>query len=155
MIFSSHSSSVPLFHPLESGTVEQDHDSWNIQWNTNEKTSLKALANKVLKRNKTWDKPGTNPSKSVPLGDQNAPLCGTRLETEHTPRYAGLSYAFEERVAIAEYDGQQTPLQAERIAYLDAFLSILFDGTELDSQRKWLIQRVQTALNILETNLTN
>lgn len=36
-----------------------------------------------------------------------------------------LLYDFEERLAIAEYDGHQTPLQAERIAYQDAFTSVL------------------------------
>lgn len=61
-------------------------------------------------------------------------------------------YTYEERVAIAEYDGHQTLLQVQRIAYLDAFLSILFDSTELDSQREWLIQKVQSSLNKLETH---
>lgn len=36
-----------------------------------------------------------------------------------------LLYDFEERLAIAEYDGHQTPLQAERIAYQDAFIAVL------------------------------
>ena len=32
---------------------------------------------------------------------------------------------FEERLAIAEYDGHQNSLQAQRIAYLDAFITVL------------------------------
>src|SRR5690606_22297608 len=41
--------------------------------------------------------------------------------------HSSFLYDFEERLAIAEYDGCQTPQQAYGIAYLDAFLTILFD----------------------------
>ena len=64
---------------------------------------------------------------------------------------ASLRESFEERLAIAEYDGQQTPLQVERIAYLDAFLTLLFDLTALNPQRDWLAQKVQAAVTTLET----
>lgn len=33
--------------------------------------------------------------------------------------------ARQKQCQIAEYDGQQTPTQAEQIAYLDAFVSVL------------------------------
>lgn len=61
-----------------------------------------------------------------------------------------LLYNFQERVAIAEVDGNKNPLQAHRIAYLDTFLTLLFEITALDSQRDWLVQRVQSALNNFE-----
>lgn len=64
MIFPSHSSLVPLFHSLESGTVEQNQDLWNTQWNVGGTGSLKALATKALERNKDWNKHGTTASKS-------------------------------------------------------------------------------------------
>ncbi|MBS0271179.1 MAG: hypothetical protein JSR85_00855 [Proteobacteria bacterium] len=59
-------------------------------------------------------------------------------------------YPYAERIAIAEHDGNQTSLQAARIAYLDTFLSILFDISEFDPQRNWLAQKIQTALATLE-----
>lgn len=52
---------------------------------------------------------------------------------------------FEERLAIAEYDGHQNATQAERIAYVDAFMAVLatlpYEGLEGD----WLAQRVREA----------
>jgi hypothetical protein len=51
---------------------------------------------------------------------------------------------FEERLAIAEYDGDQTSLHAHRIAYLDAFISVLTTLPATDLQRDWLDQRIQT-----------
>lgn len=38
---------------------------------------------------------------------------------------SGLVHEFEERIAIAEYDGQQNTVQAQRIAYQDAFIIAL------------------------------
>lgn len=58
---------------------------------------------------------------------------------------------FDERIAIAEYGGHQAPIHAERIAYLDAFLTFLFDLTDSDPQKEWLIQKVQVAREHLET----
>ena len=52
---------------------------------------------------------------------------------------------FEERLAIAEYDGQQTTTQAERIAYLDAFVLVLITLPYEGAKDNWLDQRVNTA----------
>ncbi len=41
-------------------------------------------------------------------------------------------YDYEERLAIAEIDGNQNPIEAQRIAYLDAFISLLSDLAEKD-----------------------
>ena len=57
---------------------------------------------------------------------------------------------FEERLAIAEYDGGQTPLHAHRIAYLDAFISALTALPATDSQKDWLEKRIQTSLAWIE-----
>jgi len=57
---------------------------------------------------------------------------------------------YQERVAIAELDGKQNPVQARCIAYLDAFISLLSDLAENDSHRDWLSEKVQTALTTLE-----
>ena len=146
----SSPSSVPPFHSLGNGTVEQDHVMRNTQWNNAGTSSLKALENKVLKRNKDRNKPGMEALKSVPLSDQPVPLNGTNSGADDATQYAALSYEFEERAAIAEYDGQQTQLQAKRIAYLDAFVSILSTLVEDDLQKDWLAQKIQTALATLE-----
>lgn len=58
--------------------------------------------------------------------------------------------SFEERLAIAEYYGQQTHFQAHRIAYLDAFISHLSALAEKDPHQDWLAQKIQTALATLE-----
>ena len=57
---------------------------------------------------------------------------------------------FEERIAIAEVDGNQNSIQAHRSAYLDAFISLLSALAENDPQQDWLAQKVQTALATLE-----
>lgn len=62
-----------------------------------------------------------------------------------------LRYDFEERLAIAEHDGQQTEMQAQRIAYLDRFITILSNLAQNDPHKDWLAQKIQTAVKLLET----
>ncbi len=124
MTFPSHSSSVPPFHSLGNGTVEQTLNHRNSSRNVNGTSSLKTLANKVLERNKQGNNPGTAASKAVPHLDQNVPLHGTNLET-NCAQYDDLSYAFEERAAIMEYDGGLTRQEAERRARIDIELGKL------------------------------
>lgn len=184
MIAPSHSSPVPPFHSLESGTVEQDQDLRNTQWNTTGTVSLKGLANKVLERNKDQNKPGTAVSKSVPSPDQPVLLCGTKnkekvfpaekeTSTDKIDRFEmtanmsvlsvpsrdpfdkeSLLYDFEERLAIAEHDGQQSPSQAERIAYQDAFISVLMmipqEADEASHDNDWLDARITAAKEWLQ-----
>jgi len=56
---------------------------------------------------------------------------------------------FEERFAIAEYDGQQTHTQAHRIAYQDAFIAVLnafpYDEVEGYYDEDWLTRRAKAA----------
>jgi hypothetical protein len=63
--------------------------------------------------------------------------------------------SFEERLAIAEYDGRQTHLQAQRIAYLDAFMAVLsalhFEEEEGHYDEDWLTRRVKATQYWLET----
>lgn len=59
-------------------------------------------------------------------------------------------YSYEERIAIAEVDGNQNPTDAHCIAYLDAFISILSAFAEDDPHQDWLAQKIQTALATLE-----
>lgn len=108
MIFPSHPSSVPPFHPLGNGTVEQTLNQRNSPRNMDGTFSLKALANKVLERNKERNTYGTKVLKPVPHPDQPVPLRGTNLEPTCVPQYDDLSYAFEERAAIMEYEGALT-----------------------------------------------
>lgn len=53
--------------------------------------------------------------------------------------------AYEERRAIAEYDGEQVPLQAQRIAYLDAFLAVLAILPYEETEGDWLAHRIRAA----------
>jgi len=153
MIFPTSSSLVPPFHSLGNGTVEQDHVLRNTKGNTAGTSSLKALANKVLERNKDRNKPGTETLKSVPHPDQPVPLHGTNSGADDATQYDALSYEFEERLAIAEYDGQQTPLQAQRIAYLDAFMAVLstlpYEEAESYYDEDWLMRRVKATQHCL------
>ncbi len=57
---------------------------------------------------------------------------------------------YEERLAIAEHDGGQTPLHAHRIAYLDAFISVLTALPAKDSQKDWLDKRIHISLAWIE-----
>lgn len=150
MISPSHPSSVPLFHSLGNGTVEQTLNQRNSPRNMGGTFSLKALANKVLVRNKERNIYGTRVLKPVPHPDQSVPLRGTNLEVNCKGQADNFLYDFEERLAIAEIDGHQIPLQALRIAYLDAFISILSTLTEDDPHKDGLAEKIQTALATLE-----
>ena len=80
MAFPSPSSSVPPFHSLENGTVEQTLNQRNSLRNINGTSSLKALENKMLERNKERNTYGTRALKPVPHPDQPTPLRGTKVE---------------------------------------------------------------------------
>lgn len=56
---------------------------------------------------------------------------------------------YEERLAIAEYDGKQTSSQAERIAYVDAFVSVLITLPYDETERNWLSHRITVTKNWL------
>ena len=129
--------------------MEQGLHQWNAHWNTAGTLSLKALANKVLERNKGWNKYGTGALNSVPRPDQTVPLggtvgtvgvsgapgmpgvsgtpgasvmpgtSGTDPEADFSSQQEALSYEFEERAAIMEYDGGLTREEAERLARID------------------------------------
>jgi hypothetical protein len=144
MTFLSHSSSVPPFHSLESGTVEQTLNQRNNLRNVNGTFSLKALANNVLERNKQGNKPGTAASKSVPPMPQSSTACGTNAEVGCKVE-TNILDDFEERLAIAEYDGHQSPFQAQRIAYQDAFVAVLATLPHEDATGDWLGQRMGAA----------
>lgn len=82
--------------------------------------------------------------------DPNLNLSGSLQDVLDQTSYSYSSQDFEERLAIAEYDGGQTPLHAQRIAYLDAFISVLTALPAMDSQKNWLDMRIQTALAWIE-----
>ncbi|HUX79305.1 MAG TPA: hypothetical protein VMW10_06145 [Alphaproteobacteria bacterium] len=113
-----------------------------------ETSSLKVLAYKALERlekNKPRNKIETKEFKVV-----SAPiLCETQniaLSKPFLPERAFLSETYDERIAIAEYDGQQTPTQAQRIAYQDAFIAVLNTlPYEENYGNNWLEQRIKVA----------
>ena len=111
--------------------------------------SLKTLASNALERlernkarNKIETKASESVSESVFSGTQNIALSEPLL-----PQRAFLSEAYDERIAIAEYDGQQTPTQAQRIAYQDAFIAVLntlsYGDTKESHETDWLDQRIK------------
>lgn len=70
------------------------------------------------------------------------------------PQLFSVPEEFEERLAIAEYDGHQTATQAERIAYLDAFVSVLVTLPHEDGEGDWLSQRITAAKEwLLDQNI--
>ena len=82
--------------------------------------------------------------------DPSVNMSGLSGRSPSTFNEDSLCYDFEERLAIAEQNGYQTPIQAQRIAYLDAFISILSNLAEADPQKDWLAQKIQTAITALE-----
>jgi hypothetical protein len=115
---------------------------------TNNPSSIKSLAFNALERleknkatvqlSKHVDKPGTYGAKAYGIqnkGPQDVSVMHSSF----------LSDEYEERLAIAEYNGLQSPRQAERIAYLDAFVSVLITLPYEDTKEDWLNQRVKTA----------
>ena len=61
-------------------------------------------------------------------------------------------YAYGERLAITEVDGSITTLHAHRIAYLDAFITLLTVlAQEEPEYQDWLNTKIQIALAWLES----
>lgn len=116
---SSSTNPVSLFHPLGSETVKQGTDNRNDKRNSLETNSLKALANRALQRNKARNNYETNPSNGV----SSHPLPETKQIGELSLPLALESY--EERIAIAEYDGGQSVNHAHRIAYNSALVEYI------------------------------
>lgn len=116
MTFTSHSSSVPLFHFLQSGTMEHVRNQRNIEWNTSRTLSLKVLAIKALERNEERNKRETKDLKSVPPMPQSSSACGTNTEVDCKAEADDLLYKFNERAAILEYEGGFMREEAERLA---------------------------------------
>lgn len=62
---------------------------------------------------------------------------------------------FEERLAIAEYDGHRSSTQAQHIAYQDAFIAVLntlpYESMERGCEESWLDQRIKAAKERLST----
>ncbi|OJW55193.1 MAG: hypothetical protein BGO67_05320 [Alphaproteobacteria bacterium 41-28] len=116
----------------------------------NETSSLKFLAHKTLERLERNKQRNKCETKSINLVSR--PIYHeTRYETKNIrptkPVLLQLSSLFEdheERIAIAEYDGQQTPAQAQRIAYQDAFIAVLNTLPYKDHYEcNWLDQRIK------------
>lgn len=139
---------VSLFHALGDETVKQAPTAWNMQRNKDETSSLKALAYKALERlqrNNARNKNETKDEKSV---SQNLSR-ETRNGAPEKPfliQVSSLSEDYEERLAIAEYDGHQTSVQAQRIAYQDAFITVLNALPFKDTEREdWFEERIKAA----------
>lgn len=104
-ISKNNSEGVSLFHSLEVETVKQTEQMRNAAGNSNETTSLKALANKVLARNTSRNKAETKVQNLV-----SPEKCD---ETEF------INELFEERAAIIEFDGGFSREEAEYLARIE------------------------------------
>ena len=133
-----------------------------------ETSSLKSLAFNTLerlKRNKPRNKRETKGLLSVSRPIHHETLHDTKNGSWvgdialHPSSFSALRPSsvledYEERLAIAEYDGHQTALQAERIAYQDAFISVLVtlpqEAYENSHGEHWLDARITAAKNWLQ-----
>jgi hypothetical protein len=93
-------------------------------------------------RTDTTDKPQEAPSSEIfCVPSKKFPACPF-------DRFSLLT-DFEERLAIAEYDGHQSPQQAQRTAYQDAFMAVLSALPEVDtpesSSEDWFDQRIKAS----------
>lgn len=111
--------SVSLFHSLGDETVKQGTDNRNTIRNSPETSSLKVLANKALQRNKARNNHETNPLNGV------SPPCLPETKQREEFILPSVIEGYEERVAIAEYDGGQCINHARRIAYNSAFVEYI------------------------------
>lgn len=117
-----------------------------------ETRSLKFLSTLVLERNKKWNNPETRCQNLVSRDF----CCETKNPHFLTPNFAfssDLKDAYEERLAIAQYDGGQNALQAQRIAYQDAFIAALNalpnDDLENETITDWLDQRIKATRQLI------
>jgi hypothetical protein len=125
--------------------MERTLNQRNSSWNEGGTSSLKSLANLVLEQNKKGNNPGTTVSRSVPPLPQSSSVCGTNAEVGCKIERDKILYEYEERLAIAEYDGEQSTIQAERIAYQDAFMAVLAALPYENVEDNWMVQRIKAA----------
>ena len=118
-----------------------------------ETASLKALVYKTLERlqrNTRRNNPETNAqnlvSRYISRETKNDPLKSPSQSHFYS---SSLTEDYRERLAIAEYDGKQNTLEAERIAYLDAFVSVLMafplEDPTLSTGEDWLDHKITSA----------
>ena len=124
--------SVPLSHALGVGTVGQHTQARDTGWDKAGTTSLKALAQRALSRLGKWDTAGTTTVSLVP-----EPLSALGQEAPRATS-TGEPTDWEERAAIAEYEGELPRILAEALARLE--ICPAPPGTQ---PRRW--QRAQAA----------
>jgi hypothetical protein len=113
-----------------------------------ETKSLKSLSNLVIERNKKRNKSETSCQNFVSWDFH----CETKNDHFLPPNFAlssDFKDAYEERIAIAYDDGEQSIAQAHRIAYQGAFISALNALPDDDMESKtvsgWLDRRITMA----------
>jgi hypothetical protein len=108
--------------------------------NTNP-SSLKSVAFNALERLQKTQ------STAVPSIHREKPVAYETKAYEIRSRdlLTTLPEEYEERLAITEYDGLQTRIQAERIAYLDAFVSVLVTLPHEEPDGDWLDDKITAA----------
>lgn len=118
----SNNTFVSCFTPLGSETVKQVFFHRNISQNKNETESLKALADKVLCRNKVGNKNETAALTPVSSNKKSeTDNRDTALDDED------FIFQCEERAAIYEYEAGLSRGEAERLAYRDTALEHIQD----------------------------
>jgi hypothetical protein len=115
--------------------------------------SIKDLAIQLLQRKNIRNggivvEPNWIPPYSTPTTTQ----AGEFTKQDYISISPSLKDDFEERIAIAEYDGQQDTLQAHRIAYESAVITVLNANPPNGSVKPgvdWLNERIKSVENWL------
>lgn len=140
---------VSLFHPLRYETVKQELPKQNNAVNSYETIGLKALADKVLRRNVHVNNCETDTVIPVSLNNFK--------ETKETKLDFYYITFFEERAAIAEFDGCQSREEAENIAYKDTLSEWIYNNPRTECLRldiKSHIKEAKAALLQIGIKLT-
>jgi hypothetical protein len=111
---------------------------------------LRGLFDEKMEKVENNPRKGGDKSDRFKLESNMSPLSLRSPELLDQNFYPYGEHDFEERLAIAEYDGDQIDIQAQRIAYLDAFISALTSLPATETQRDWLDMRIQTCLAWIE-----
>lgn len=109
--------------------------------------SLKSLASGVLERLEK-NKPETRCESNRVRPTVQLVGPETKRTSPQKPcliQLSSLPDEYQERIAIAEYDGLQTSTQAERIAYLDAFVAVLVAFPHENTEGDWLSRKIVEA----------
>jgi hypothetical protein len=137
---------------LDEKKMENNHNkggdkSARFRFETN--MSLLSLRPRGLLDEKVVNTPEPYVSDKPDRFDPKMNMSGLSVPPEGSFSKSSLLDDFEERIAIAEYDGHQNSTRAQRIAYQDAFVEVLstlpYEEVQGYYDEDWLTRRVKAA----------